>query len=148
MATATVRRSKNKNDPGESLRHVDVYARADHHVVMAKTTITQISDDIDGTGDAQEIAFSFGGTDYVIDLAKKNATAFEKALKPYISAATVVTTRSSRSAKNTSRRPSGRKSSTDLAAVRAWAKESGIDVSERGRVAQSVLDQYRDAHTK
>ena len=32
------------------------------------------------------------------------------------------------------------------AEVRAWARESGLTVSERGRVAASVLTAYRDAH--
>lgn len=32
------------------------------------------------------------------------------------------------------------------AEVRAWARENGLTVSERGRVAASVMTAYRDAH--
>jgi hypothetical protein len=32
--------------------------------------------------------------------------------------------------------------STDLAAVRAWARDSGYQVSDRGRVSNTVLDAY------
>ena len=63
---------------------------------MAKTTIIQITDDLDGSTDAQEVSFSFQGSDYTIDLAKKNLAAFEKALKPYIDRATRVSKGSSR----------------------------------------------------
>jgi hypothetical protein len=110
---------------------------------MAKQTTTTITDDLDGTKDATEVAFSYNGTDFTIDLSKKNAAAFEKALKPYIDAATKVSRRSSsrrtKSASSTGARQ-------DLAQVREWAKSQGIEVSERGRVSASVLEQYDAAH--
>lgn len=102
---------------------------------MAKNTITHITDDIDGSQDASEVTFSFDGVDYTIDLAKKNRTAFEKAVKPYLQAATKVGKASRRSAPKTARR-------TDLADVRAWAKEQGLNVSERGRISADVLEAY------
>jgi hypothetical protein len=111
---------------------------------MTRTTITQITDDIDGSKDAEEVAFSFLGTDYTIDLAKKNRAAFEKAMKPYIDAATRVSRRA---------RPgsSPKKSSTtssrgaDLKAVRAWAIENGFEVSARGRIPKAVVEAYNNA---
>jgi hypothetical protein len=60
---------------------------------MARITITQITDDIDGSRRAEEVAFSFMGTDYTIDLSKKNRAAFEKAVKPFIEAGTEVSRR-------------------------------------------------------
>ena len=110
---------------------------------MAKRTFTEITDDLDGSKDAQEFSFAYQGTEYTIDLGKKNAAAFEKALKPYLDAATKTSRRgaSARSARSKSG-DTGR----DLNAVRAWAKEAGIEVSDRGRVAKSVLDQYDAAH--
>lgn len=118
---------------------------------MAKTTITQISDDLDGSKDAEEVSFSFRGVEYSIDLGKKNQAAFEKALKPYLGAATKVSKRPSRSGSGRSAatpkkraRDAGKQSGSgqDLAAVREWARSKGIEVSERGRVARSVLEQY------
>jgi hypothetical protein len=111
---------------------------------MAKQTTTTVTDDIDGSKDATEVAFSYDGADYTIDLGKKNAAAFEKALKPYLDAATKVSRRSS-----SSRRPrsaSSTASRSDLAQVREWAKSQGIEVSERGRVSASVLEQYDAAN--
>jgi hypothetical protein len=77
--------------------------------------------------------------DDVLDLSKKNKTALEKLLKPYIEAGTKVTKRSGRTKASTSSR--GQSS-----AVREWAKANGIEVSERGRISKSILDQY-DAST-
>lgn len=83
---------------------------------MAKTTITQITDDIDGSKEATEVAFSFNGVDYVIDLGKKNAVSMEKALRPYIDAATKVSGRTSASSRRKSSRSDGYR--RDLTKVR------------------------------
>jgi hypothetical protein len=113
---------------------------------MAQTVIT--TDDIDGTAEAVSIEFSFDGVNYSIDLSKKNKSAFEKVLKPYIDAAKKTGGRRPRSApaaaRSRSRRPSAPK--TDLAAVREWAAAQGIEVSSRGRLAKDVVDAYTAAH--
>jgi hypothetical protein len=109
---------------------------------MAKTVVT--TDDIDGSPNAETVTFSFDGRSFEIDLSKKSRTALEKALKPYIDAARPVGGRSSRSSGN-GRGRSRRSSSVDLAAVRAWAAENGIAVSDRGRISTSVLEQYQAA---
>lgn len=112
-----------------------------HHCDMAKTTIVQVTDDLDGSKGAEEVSFSFQGTDYTIDLAKKNLSSLEKALKPYIEAATKVPkgpSRRRRSSKSAGAAP-------NLGAVREWARSAGIEVSSRGRIPQAVLDQYEAA---
>ena len=48
---------------------------------MAKQTIVQLTDDIDGGDAAESVQFGFRGIEYEIDLNEKNATALEKALK-------------------------------------------------------------------
>lgn len=106
---------------------------------MARKTITQITDDLDGSQNAQEVSFSFDGVDYVIDLTKKNRGALEKALKPYIAAARKAPRRSSRRGTRTT-------ATRDLAAVRSWAKQHGIAISDRGRVPVDVLAQYDAVH--
>ena len=54
---------------------------------MALRTITTLTDDIDG-GDADEtVTFAFNGTQYEIDLSKKNVDKMVKALQPYTTAA-------------------------------------------------------------
>lgn len=116
---------------------------------MARTTITHITDDIDGSKDAEEVTFSFRGTDYVIDLSKKNQAAMEKALKPFLEAATKTGRKpsgsSSRKPGATPSRKSRAPSGEDFAAIRDWAKANGVEVSERGRVARAVIEQYKAA---
>lgn len=106
---------------------------------MAKTTITQITDDMDGSKDASEVSFSYAGVDYTIDLSRKNRAAFDKAVKPYIEAAAKVSKRSVSRRRSSS---SVASSTRNYAAIREWARGQGIEVSERGRVASSVIEQY------
>lgn len=113
---------------------------------MAKTVVT--TDDLDGSPNAETVTFSFDGRSFEIDLSKKSRAALEKALKPYIDAGRAVgSARNSRSGGSSSsgRGRSRRSSSVDLAAVRAWAAENGIAVSDRGRISASVLEQYQAA---
>ena len=108
---------------------------------MAKTTHTVITDDIDGSADAETYSFAFNGVEYSIDLGEKNSAKLEKALAPFIDNATKVGGR---------RRSSGARSNgasrNDLADVRAWAKKQKLEVSERGRISKSVLEAYDAAH--
>jgi hypothetical protein len=106
---------------------------------MAKTTTVTLTDDLDGTKADRTLTFSWDGTTYEIDLSKKNASVLEKSLSPYVESA--------RKVKNG--RARARRSSTDpkadLAAIRAWAKQNGHRVSDRGRIAASVLEAYNAA---
>src|SRR5690242_15954293 len=83
-ATASVGSAGNRVH-GRALRAaIDENAVNGQHLRMARTVITQITDDLDGSPNAKEVAFSYDGVDYVIDLAKKNRAAFAQALKPYV----------------------------------------------------------------
>lgn len=108
---------------------------------MARTVVTHITDDVDGSKDAEEVQFALHGVLYTIDLSKKNRAALERALKPYLDAATKVSNRSGR-------RGAGGRSSTgggrDQQAIRRWAQSQGIEVSSRGRISNSVIKQYEN----
>ncbi|QAY60724.1 Lsr2 family protein [Microbacterium protaetiae] len=113
---------------------------------MARKIVHQLVDDIDGTvlepGQGQTVLFSLDGVAYEIDLTDQNAATLRDALSSYVSAARAVSgSRTRRS--SAGRGGSGRR---DLAAVRAWAKQNGHKVSDRGRVPQVVLDAYDAAH--
>ncbi len=111
---------------------------------MAKTTITEITDDLDGSKNAEEVPFSFRGTDYTIDLGRKNLAALEKALKPYIEAGSRVSKGPTRKRRST--RAAG--AAPDLTAIREWARDAGVEVSARGRIPKAVREQYDAAHDK
>ena len=105
---------------------------------MAKrTVVTEILvDDLDGSPGERTVNFTWDGVDYEIELNKKNAVAFEKALKPYVEAAR--RSRASRGRRSAAR-SSGKR---DLGAIRDWAAHNGFEVSARGRIASSVIDAY------
>jgi hypothetical protein len=116
---------------------------------MAKTTVVTMTDDLDGGKAEGTVVFSVGGTNYEIDLSKKNAAALDKALAPYVAAARKVrddgSTRRRVSASN-GRRTSASRGNAEVSAVREWAKTNGYEVSERGRLSGAILDAYHAAN--
>ena len=87
----------------------------------------------------ETVWFAFDGTDYEIDLNAKNAAAFGKQLAPYLQYARKAGRPQPRRGGRTT---AGRQRSGD---IRAWAKEHGLAVSERGRIPASVAEQYHAA---
>jgi len=85
------------------------------------------------------VRFAIGGTEYEIDLSSKNAAAFRRQLAPFIDHAR-------KTGRGPRRLPGRSASSRERSAdIRAWAKEHGITVSERGRIPASVVEQYEAA---
>ena len=109
---------------------------------MAQKVTVALEDDLDGGPADETVRFGFGGSDYEIDLSKKNATAFRKQLAPFIEHARKAgrALRRGRCVPRPSRQRSGD--------IRAWAKDHGIAVSERGRIPASVVEQYQAATGK
>jgi hypothetical protein len=106
---------------------------------MAQKVTVELEDDLDGGPADETVRFGFDGSDYEIDLSKKNAARFRSQLEPYLDHAR----RAGRGQRRRSARtPSSRQHS---GAVRAWAREQGITVSERGRIPASIIDQYEIA---
>jgi nucleoid-associated protein Lsr2 len=103
---------------------------------LAQKITVALEDDLDGGPADETVRFGLGGTGYEIDLSKKNATAFRAQLAPFIAHARRV-------GRGPRRRPgrtiSSRERSSD---IRAWAKDQGITVSERGRIPASVAERY------
>lgn len=117
---------------------------------MAKRQITQLIDDLDGTvlehGDGETVYFALDGKTYEIDLSEENAEKLRDVFAPYIGAARPATTFSgTRSARSRSASSGGGKRN-DLAQVRAWARENGHSVNERGRISASILEAYDAAN--
>jgi hypothetical protein len=85
-------------------------------------------------------AFSLDGRDYEIDLCEKHSEKFDEAVKRFAGRARKVTGRVPRPKRRTA---AHRQHS---AAVRAWAKENGKDVSDRGRIPAQVIADYEATH--
>jgi hypothetical protein len=110
---------------------------------MVSRTIVTLVDDLDGNevGDnGRTVGFSFDGVDYQIDLGAKNLGKLEKALDPFISAATRVGGRraGSRSTRSAT-------SAADSQAIRQWARDSGYTIAERGRIPSAVIEAWHAA---
>jgi hypothetical protein len=100
-----------------------------------------ITDDLDGSEDAETVSFGFHGVTYEVDLGKKNQAKLERALAPFIEAGRRAP---SGGARRTASRVS--RSSVDRTAVRAWARAAGLKVSERGRISADIIRQYEESH--
>ena len=112
---------------------------------MARREVTQFFDDLTNAplseGEVNVIDFSIKGRDYTIDLSAENAEKFEELLQPYVEAGRRSTRRTA--ARKSAARTSNPKRNT---LIREWAAEQGIEVSQRGRLPQDVIDRYNAAH--
>jgi Lsr2 len=107
---------------------------------MAKTVSVVVTDDLDGSPDAETVAFGFDGHSYEIDLGKKNRAKLEKSLQPFMEAGRKT------AARKAAKAPRAAGPGIDRAAVRAWAAGQGLKVSERGRISAEVMSSYDAAH--
>lgn len=107
---------------------------------MAQKVQTFFIDDIDGGEAAGTVHFALDGVEYEIDLSIEHTDEMHTALGKYVDHARKV-------GGTTRRRGSGRRSANtiDTTAVRAWAREQGINIKDRGRVPADVVTKYRAA---
>ena len=114
-------------------------------ITVAQKVQVILTDDLDG-GDAEEtVQFAIDGVSYEIDLSAANAEALREAVAAYVEAGRRIGGRSTRRA---AAAPKGRPAAerADLADVRAWARDNGFQVSDRGRVSGEVRAAYEAAH--
>src|ERR1700733_9693956 len=103
---------------------------------MATKISDALEDDLDGGPASETVRFGLARAQYEIDLNKKNARAFRKKLTPFVEHARKAGPGQRRGPARTA---SSRQRSVD---IRAWAKATGLAVSDRGRIPASVVDQY------
>ena len=104
---------------------------------MATRTVTSLVDDIDGSNAKETIQFALDGSEYSIDLSGRNAEKLRGDMEKWIKAAKKVGGRRGRKSNGSA--------GVDLKAVRAWAASHNIQLSNRGRVPHTVIEQYRAA---
>jgi hypothetical protein len=89
-------------------------------------------------GEVESLDMTLGGTEYRIDLCASHR-------KPYNDLLELITMDGRRVSRRGRRQPAARKQpdrANRNAEIRAWAKEQGIDVSARGRIADEVVQKY------
>ncbi|MFJ9379482.1 Lsr2 family protein [Streptomyces sp. NPDC101455] len=110
---------------------------------MAQKVQVLLVDDLDG-GEADEtVTFALDGKTYEIDLTTANADKLRGLLDAYV-----------KGGRRTGGRASGGRGkaraaiggSQDTAQIRAWAKENGHDVNDRGRVPAAIREAYEKAN--
>jgi hypothetical protein len=115
---------------------------------VAQKVQVLLVDDLDG-GEADEtVTFALDGVTYEIDLTTANADKLRGLLTPYVDGGRRVGGRSGRSGRGAAKAPrAGGPASQDTAKIRAWAKEEGYEVNDRGRVPASIKEAYERAHS-
>jgi hypothetical protein len=116
---------------------------------MAQKVQVTLVDDIDGGPADETVTFAIDGISYEIDLTESHATALREALAAFVGAGRRVAGRSTAgSAARAPRARAGRSvgSGVDTGAIRAWARDQGIAVNDRGRLSASLVEKYQAAH--
>jgi nucleoid-associated protein Lsr2 len=109
---------------------------------MAQKVHVMLVDDLDG-GEANEtVSFSIDGTSYEIDLSSENASKLRKELAVYAEHARKASGAGG-GRRRRSRTGPGRERSSE---IRAWAKQRGHKVSERGRIPAAIIAEYESSH--
>ncbi|MCX5212192.1 Lsr2 family protein [Kitasatospora sp. NBC_00240] len=115
---------------------------------MAQRVQVILEDDLDGGSADETVTFALDGVAYEIDLKSTNADKLRGLLAPYVEKG-----RKQSGRLTSARRSSGRGAvarpaagAPDTAKIRAWAKEQGLEVNDRGRVPSTVREAYESAN--
>jgi len=113
---------------------------------MAQKVQVILVDDVDG-GEADEtVSFALDGISYEIDVSETNAEAIREALAPWVGHARKMGGRSTARSRSSATKSRPAAERADLSDMRAWARENGYVVSDRGRVSSEVRAAYEAAH--
>ncbi|GHC68973.1 Lsr2 family protein [Streptomyces cinnamoneus] len=112
---------------------------------MAQKVQVLLVDDLDG-GEADEtVTFALDGKSYEIDLTTANADKLREALADYVKSARRTGGRAT-GGRGKARAGAAVAGSPDTAKIRAWAKENGYNVNDRGRVPADIREAYEKAN--
>ena len=122
---------------------------------MAQQVNVKFVDDLDGSDAAGTVSFGLDGRTYEIDLSDDNAAKLRDSLASFVGAARK-RGGSRRSSATPSPAPRAQKMTAvtkpqgldrdQTAAIRAWARQNGHEVSDRGRIAKAVVEAFQAAH--
>lgn len=104
---------------------------------MARQTLVELTDDVDGSPAAETVTFGLDGVHYEIDLSDEHATELRESVALYVQHA-----RKSSSGRSSHTSTASKSSGYEPKAVRAWAAANGVEVPARGRIPSAVLAQY------
>lgn len=105
---------------------------------MAQRVTIELLDDVNGAPADETVSFSLDGVDYEIDLTSDNSAQLREALSTWITSARRT------GGRRTTKKPANK--ATNTTAIRTWAKEQGLEVSDRGRIPNDIAEAYAKAH--
>lgn len=111
---------------------------------MAQRTVVTVVCDLPHDGEAEgkeTVSFSFDGTAYEIDVCSAHAKELQDNFKAIAQHSRRVSAGGGRRRK--ARTGPGRERSSE---IRAWARQRGHKVSERGRIPASIIQEYEASH--
>lgn len=106
---------------------------------MARKTQVILTDDIDGSEATGTVSFGIDGVAYEIDLNEDNGQRMREQLAVWTDKARRI------GGRRVSGTPRSTGSSNETAKIRAWAKDNGYEVSDRGRISKEVREAYNAA---
>ena len=109
---------------------------------MAQKVQIILEDDLDGSEASETVSFALDGTSYEIDLTEENAAEMRDAFARYVGHARKVSSSRRGSGRRTSSGSSSNGSGPSTKDIRDWARDQGMEVSERGRVSSEVPEEY------
>ncbi|GAC47450.1 histone-like nucleoid-structuring protein Lsr2 [Gordonia aichiensis] len=106
---------------------------------MAKKKVVTFVDDLDGTelDEAVTVVFGLNGKQYEFDTSPAHAKEFAQSLQKYLAVSRL-------SDGAGSGRPSKR-AHPRTQAIRAWARENGYEISNRGRISSEIVAAFEAA---
>ena len=114
---------------------------------MAQRVRIELTDDLlnDGTTADETVTFSLDGVSYEVDLSTANAAKLREDFAAWVGVARRVSGQRRQAGRPAAKRGT-RSGASSANEIRAWARENGFEVSDRGRVRDEVRAAYEAAH--
>ncbi|GAA4898179.1 histone-like nucleoid-structuring protein Lsr2 [Streptomonospora salina] len=110
---------------------------------MAQQVQVLLVDDVDGGTAEETVSFALDGKSYEIDLNADNAEELRRSLTPFVESARKTRNTKAAGPKRKNQQSSSRERTAE---IRAWAKQQGKQVNDRGRIPASIVAEYEAAH--
>ncbi|THJ64493.1 Lsr2 family protein [Arthrobacter echini] len=114
---------------------------------MAQRVQINLIDDLNGEEAQETVRFGIDGTDYEIDVTAENAEKLRSTLSEYVAKGRKAKTgRRSQAGSGSPSTSTSRSKREETQKIRQWAQDNGHKPSSRGRITQSIIDAYNQAH--
>ncbi|MGZ3147685.1 histone-like nucleoid-structuring protein Lsr2 [Lentzea chajnantorensis] len=96
--------------------------------------------------DVEAVSFGLDGVTYEIDLKQDNAAKLRDALVDFVASARRTSGRSKRATSSSRTIVAESRTKEQTKAIREWAKATGHELSDRGRIPTNIIEEFEKAH--